>query len=444
MHKTEEKVLKFIEENQLFRKGQLVIVGVSGGADSIALLSILHNNGYRCLAAHCNFHLRGSEADRDMGFVECFCEEHNIDYAVSHFNTADYAKRTRQSIEMAARELRYNWFEQLKTERGSAILAIAHHSDDVIETFFINMLRGAGLHGLTGIKENNGCAVRPMLCVSRAEILDYLEFKGQEYVTDSSNLRNDYLRNKIRNIVIPELENASPEAKKSILKTVQHLRASEELQNNTIEHWRNNVSECSDSIVKIDLLPIVENDHKRILLFELLRPFGGTEQIADSILKSKLSASGLEFYTSSHRIVKDRQRLLISNMYTTTYNKDVYTIDSLDTALVSPFRLSMETYKNGEKEIIRTAQHCYLDKAKVVLPLILRHWKNGDIFVPFGRSNKKKLSDFFINEKMSLPEKESCYILENGNGEILWIVGKRSDNRYRITENTKDVLHLSI
>lgn len=437
------KVIAFVEEHKLFDKNQTIIIGVSGGADSIALLSILNNEGYKCVAAHCNFHLRGEESDRDMLFVTDYCNQNNIELVTTHFKTEEYAKEKHISIEMAARDLRYTWFHNLLAEYNTNVLAIAHHSDDVIETFFINLLRGTGLHGLTGIKPKNGEIVRPLLCLSRSEILDYLSETHQSFVTDSSNNTNDYLRNKIRNVVIPEFVKASPTAKKTILKTIKNLRASEIYQDSEIEKIRENVEIKKTEVTKYDLSSIVTSSNCKLLLFELLRPYNASEVIIQSILESGLQSSGLVFYTNGYKLIKSRQFLEVIPNESAPFNESYY-IEEINKVAHLPIPMQFEVIGIEKLEIVKDKTHCYLDMSKLEFPLRIRHWAEGDFFVPFGKNNRKKLSDFFINEKMSLQEKEQCLLLTNANNDIIWVIGRRADNRFKVTEKTETVLQITI
>ena len=436
----QEKVRKYIVDHSLCATTSPIIVGLSGGPDSVALLCVLKELGYNCIAAHCNFHLRGEESDRDMNFAIDLAEKKQIPIKLVHFDTKTYAANHHISIEMAARELRYEWFSSLMKETDATAVAIAHHSDDVVETLLINLMRGTGLHGLTGIKPKNGCIIRPLLCVSRHEVLEYLEGMGQGYVVDSSNNENEYLRNKLRNIIIPEMELATPAVKKNILRTIDNLQRSENLQNETIQLWTEKTVSEVDGIRIIKLDALQKQVNKKFLLFELLRPYNGTIDIVQHIFESKELTSGQKFLTTSHVIIKNRNELQIEDLkQNNNYN---LVIDENVCCIETPLHLRFELLDKEEVCIKRDKTHCYIDAEKIKYPLCIRSWKKGDSFVPFGQTGTKKLSDFFVNEKLSLIEKERCLILTNGDGCIMWIIGYRSDNRYRITGKTKKVMHI--
>lgn len=421
-----------------------VIIGFSGGPDSVALLSVMKRLGFDCIAAHCNFHLRGEESDRDMEFAQNMANKLNVPFKLIHFDTKKYAAEKHVSIEMAARELRYEWFSELKKECNAQSVAVAHHSDDVVETFLINLMRSSGLHGLTGIKPKNGDVVRPLLVVSRNEILDYLNASHLDYVVDSTNNENDYLRNKIRNVVIPEMELASPTVKKSILRTIENLQRSEMLQNDTIQAWTDKLVTKEDEIVRIKLGGLKQERNNEFVLFELLRPFGGTLDIVRSILKSGDESSGLKYYTNEYVLLKNRDELQIACRSVESEAFNSVEIDASTASVEFPVHLTFEIKEAKNVAIEKNARNCYIDAEKVIYPLHIRKWQKGDCFVPFGQKGTKKISDFFINEKLSLLEKERTFILTNGDGQILWIIGRRADNRYRITDNTNKVLQISI
>ena len=436
-----EKVKDYIDKNALCTTNKPIIVGFSGGPDSVALLCVLNALGYTCIAAHCNFHLRGEESDRDMNFAIDLAEKKQIPIKLVHFETKTYAANHHISIEMAARELRYAWFSSLIKETEATAVAIAHHSDDVVETLLINLMRGTGLHGLTGIKPQNGNIIRPLLCVSRQEVLEYLNEIGQDYVIDSSNNENDYLRNKLRNIIIPEMELAIPAVKKNILRTINNLQRSENLQNETVQKWTEKIVSETKGIRIIRLDALRKQVNKEFLLFELLRPYNGTIDIVQNIFDGKELTSGQKFFTSSHVIIKNRNELQIKDLNQENDNLHL-AIDENVCCIETPLHLCFELLDKEEVCIKKDKIHCYVDADQIKYPLRIRSWEKGDSFVPFGQTGSKKLSDFFINEKLSLIEKERCLILTNGDGSIMWIIGYRSDNRYRITEKTKKVLHI--
>ena len=366
-----EKVAQYINRKQLLQPTDKVLVALSGGADSVALLRLLQASGYDCEAAHCNFHLRGAESDRDEAFVRQLCVKQQVPLHTVHFDTARTAEERHISIEMAARELRYGWFEEIRQKINADAIAVAHHQDDSVETLLLNLIRGTGINGLRGIRPKNGHIVRPLLCLERKEIISYLNRIGQDYVTDSTNLQDEYTRNKIR----------------------------------------------------LNLLPMMQEPAPATLLFEILYPLGfNTAQIRD-IYRSLERQPG-KIFTSEHWcIVKDREYLLIE-------------------AHRHPIQpaLAMEEYVFTPDFVIpRDKNTACFDADKLTHPLLLRPWRQGDSFIPFGMKGRKKVSDYMTDQKFSLLRKEQQWVLCCGE-EIIWLIGERTDNRFRIGASTKRVL----
>lgn len=427
-------VQSFIERNHLLKlTSQPVIVGISGGADSVALLDVLLCLGYKCVAAHCNFHLRGEESVRDENFVRDFVNERNLTFVKIDFETEEYASEHHLSIEMAARELRYAWFEKLRIKYNAQAIAVAHHQDDSVETLMLNLIRGTGIRGMTGIRPENGYIVRPFLSVTREEILNDLNKRAIPYVTDSTNLSDVYTRNFIRLRVLPLLEEINPSVKKTIARTAEHLSEVEDIFLYIVE-------KAKKEIVKDDgilIHKLLSYPAPKTILYELLHPYGFSRLQIDSIFLSLDKLSGKNFFSESHRLIKDRDYLLIQP--NKKHEKLVFTIYEGEDRVEYPVKLSMENQGiSPDFNLIKDKQIAYFDFDKLTFPLILRHWEEGDWFIPFGMSGRKKLSDYFTDRKFSLVEKEACWLLCNGN-QIIWIVGERTDNRFRISETTKNV-----
>lgn len=405
-----------------------VLVALSGGADSVALLRVLLVLGYHCEAAHCNFHLRGEESDRDERFVNELCKGLGVTLHVTHFDTVTYASRHHVSVEMAAREMRYDWFEQLRKERGMAVIAVAHHRDDSVETFLLNLIRGAGINGLKGISPHNGCIVRPLLEVSRQDILDYLRCLRQGYVTDSTNLQDEYMRNKIRLNILPMLRELNPSVSESIAETSRRLTDVSLIYNKEIEAGKERVMEKSGHIL---ISRLMEESAPAALLFEILHPLGFNSVQAGDVFRSLSAQSGKRFVSAGWEVLRDRTELIIRRRKLA---------DEEVEENVPPFRLAMETQEIMPDFVIpRNKNTACLDADKVVLPLTVRKWRQGDKFVPFGMKGKKKVSDYLTDRKFSLFQKENQYVVCSA-GQIVWLVGERSDDRFRVTEDTKRVL----
>ncbi len=419
-----------------------VLIGLSGGADSVALLHVMHNLGYKCIALHCNFHLRGEESDRDHSFALSFAQSLNVEFYDIHFDTEEFANKNNLSIEMACRQLRYEWFAQMIEQKGAQAIAVGHHQDDTIETFFINLLRGSGITGLSGIKYINGHIVRPFLDSSREQIEQYLKNQNIDFIVDSTNLEDIYLRNKVRLNLIPLLEEINPSAKKTILRSMDNLRQVENIYNKAIEEGKNSLTTASDKDIRINIKQLLNSDNPQTLLFEILKDYGVGRTQIDPIIKSFDSISGKRFDTSTHQIIKDREYIII-----TPLNQEIeqeYLIDSDTSCLETPLSLEINRIDlNPTSSLKFTPEIAYLDLSKLSFPLTIRRWKQGDKFKPLGMKGYKKLSDFFSNNKFSLVEKQNTWILES-DGEIVWVMGHRLDDRFKVTDHTRDILQIEI
>ena len=303
------KILTYINKESLLKRGEKVIVTCSGGADSIFLLHILNKLRFDCVVAHCNFHLRGEESDRDENFVREFCEKENLTLLVEHFDTKKYAAENKLSIEMAARELRYTWFEKVREKHNAQAIAVAHHSDDSIETILLNLLRGTGLRGICGIRPRNEFVVRPLLCVNRKEIEDYLSEQGISYITDSTNLENEYTRNKIRNIVMPILREINPQIDSVMLSNAENFAAAESIYKDVIEKEKSSAVSATDDSYIVDLKVIQKFSEPFTLLYECLKDFS----FHPATIKTMLSAEGnTVFKTGKHIARKEKGKLIVT------------------------------------------------------------------------------------------------------------------------------------
>ncbi len=431
-----EQIQQYIIQHQLLSGEKPVVVGISGGADSVALLHILVSLGYKCIAAHCNFNLRGDESFRDEQFTTDFTQRLQVPLCKISFETNKYAQENRLSVEMAARELRYRWFEELLNTYDADAVAVAHHRDDSVETLLINLTRGSGLTGLTGIKPKNGNVVRPLLCVSREDIYAYIENNGLEYVTDSSNSSDIYTRNFIRLKVIPLLEEINPSVKASLARTANHLYDASLIYNHSIEEARRVIIQNN----RLSISALLSFPAPATILYEMLKPYGFSRTVCESIFTILDKDSGRIFYSSTHRLLKDRSDLLIDVL--SGEESKAYLINLEDDNVDLPVELKPEIVVIKEDyQIEKDRKFAYFDFDKLSFPLVLRHWQEGDWFVPFGMKGKKKISDYFSDKKFSLFDKEKTWLLCSGQ-DVIWIVGERTDNRYRIEKTTKRVLKL--
>ncbi|MDD2474617.1 MAG: tRNA lysidine(34) synthetase TilS [Dysgonamonadaceae bacterium] len=434
------KVRQYISNNNLISKESKVIVGLSGGPDSMALLDILINLGYSCIAAHCNFHLRDDASNSDEVFVEKWCSENNIPLFKIDFDTNEHAAKQKISIEMAARNLRYNWFEKLRMEQNAKAVAVGHHKDDSVETILINLIRGTGIKGLTGIPVKNKYIIRPLLAVTRNEIMEYVSSNGISYVVDHTNEEDIYTRNIIRLNVMPILETINPAVKNSIIKTSSNLKEVEKIYDNYINIAIKNVLKGNH----IHISSLKSTNSPQSVLFEILSPLGFTSSTIEDISSNLDSIPGKIYLSDDYRILKDRDYLIISDNTSEKMHDKEYLIYSENMEIELPLNLTINTNKyTPEFEIKRSSSILQVDIDKLSFPLILRKWRKGDWFVPFGMKGKKKISDFFTDNKFNLLQKEETWLLVSDDN-IVWIVDHRADNRFRITNTTKTVYTLTL
>ena len=436
------KVADFIAKHRLLSREGLHLVALSGGADSVALLLILKELGYRIEAAHCNFHLRGEESNRDEDFVKELCRKQDIPFHVIHFDTKEYAALHQVSVEMAARELRYGYFRQLRQDIGADKVCVAHHRDDAVETLLMNLMRGSGVHGLTGIRAHHGEIVRPLLAVSRQEIEEYLHSIGQDFVTDSTNLVDDVLRNKIRLNVLPLLEKINPNVAENIGKTARFMQETEKVvetairqqQEEFIEHDAQRETETV-SIETLQQLPSPE-----LFLYEWLSKKGFNTTQVEQLTEHLDGISGRAFETPDHTLLIDREYLVLARRKAP--------MKSLRIPEEGRYRIDENIcidIKSLENVFISKSDDCAtIDKSKVKYPLTVRPIANGDAFIPFGMTGRKLVSDFLTDQKCSLLEKRNQLVVTDCEGQILWLVGKRTDNRFRVTEQTTEVLQITL
>lgn len=440
----ERVALTFIEDNRLLHKHDSVLVALSGGADSVALLSVLIKLGYKCEAAHCNFRLRGDESERDRDFVAKLCDNLGVRCHVKEFDVPGYMSQHRVSLEMACRELRYEWFEQLRQQLGCGYIAVAHHRDDNIETFFINLLRGGGITGLSGIKPVNGRIIRPLLPLSKDEILQYIESEGLEYVTDSTNLESDFTRNKIRNKILPAIVGLFPDAMQSMSMSIRNLAGAEKIFREAVGEIQYRISEkCGDGSVLFSLNGIAVTADPQTALHELLSPYGfNSVQTSDMWNAIQMNSVGAVFYSPENMVEIGREYLSLFPIEKMNDRREFkFRFDDM-----SGLPLHFEIHEVGNSPDFKFGKDrnvAYFDSAIKNEELLLRHWKDGDSFRPFGMRGKKKLSDFFNDNKFSLLEKKKVWLLCHDN-EILWIVGHRAvTSEFDVSAASEGIIVLS-
>lgn len=439
MQKFIHRIEDFISRNHLLEKDGKYLVALSGGADSVTLLWVLHELRYQIEACHCNFQLRGAESDRDEQFCVQLCEQLGIPLHRIHFDTRLYAEIHKESIELAARNLRYRYFAQLKEDVEADGICVAHHQDDTVETVLINLIRGAGIQGLTGISAKNGDILRPLLCVDRKEILAYLEEKGQDYVTDSTNLVDDVVRNKIRLNIIPMLKEINPAASKNIAQAAHHL----EEANKMLSSIAICGEKSEDGTIRVAVLEIESAASAEYALYSSLSPYGFRGKAITEILAS-LHSTGKTWTSETHQLFTDRDCILIREKQTEVFQgmkipeTGCYVLPRGEKIKLSIREREIDFSPSKEKFLIT------LDADAVTFPLHLRLAQNGDTFHPFGMKGKKLVSDYLTDRKKNLFEKQSQLVLEDAKGQIIWVVGERTSELCKIKEDTKKILYIQV
>ncbi len=435
------KFIKFITEKQLFSPHQKVLLAVSGGIDSMVLLHLFEKSGFGYGVAHCNFKLRGSESDGDEEFVKEQVLVHGTPAWFETFETKAYAKLCGISIEMAARELRYNFFEKVRVEQGFDFIATAHHQDDLIETFFLNLSRKTGIKGLTGIKEKSGTLLRPLIFANRDDIENYATENQIESRKDSSNSEVVFQRNYLRHKVLPLLTELNPSFRKNLLATVENLKDAEQVYSGYLDNEKLKVVTNDSNVLIINIERLQAAPFPKTLLLEILSEFNFNATVVDEIRNSLLTVSGKQFYSKTHRLVKDRENLFVSPI--NNEEEKVFYIEEGDLELFDPLKISIERVPAERFQIIKKQTVACIDLNKIEFPLLIRKWRQGDYFQPLGMTGFKKVSDFFIDQKVPVHEKEKIWILCSGK-KIIWIMGHRIDNRFKVTQQTKTIMKIRI
>lgn len=439
----QEKFEAFISENNLFCKTDRILIAISGGLDSVVLATLMKNSHYDISLAHCNFHLREEESNRDEAFVRNFAKQNNIQLFVKEFDTYQYMKENKLSLEMAARDLRYEWFNSLMQEHNFTYLATAHHLDDSIETFFINLLRGTGIAGLHGIQVKNDKIVRPLLFATREEITEYANNNNLSHVEDSTNAETKFTRNKIRHKLFPILREINPNFEIALKKDIEYLKDTEIIFLKEIEEAKQEVLEIEGEIVKLNISKLKTLNPIKIYLYEIISEYGFNETNTSDILSCLDETSGKQFFSKTHRLVKDREYVFIDKIKNNSTN-EFFLINQEQGSLIHPLKMQIEILKDLKFiNISKDKNIAMLDADLLKFPLILRKWRQGDSFVPFGMKKEKKLSDYFTSNKYSLLDKENQWILCSEE-KIVWLVSERIDDRFRISNKTKNILKIEL
>jgi len=439
----ELKFLDFVTQNNLFDKKTKLILGVSGGVDSMVMLYILSKLGFTFSVGHVNFNLRKSESDAEEKLVKITCEQKNIEFFSQHYDTRKFAKDYKISLEMAARELRYKWFNELSEKHQFEAILVAHNKNDHAETVLLNLCRGTSIKGLRGLKAKNERIIRPLLCFSRNEIETYAKHEKIDFLIDSSNYNLIHSRNRIRLKVIPELEKVNPSLIETIFHNSIHLSHIEKLTEEIISKEINQIIRRYDNMELIDLKKLETFNHSNLLLFQIFSIHNLTQQQLIQIKKLCNSQTGKTLFFNNIKVLKDRDYLIIQK-YSKFTKKTIFIENKFPLTIVENeyiFKAKLVEFTNSS--YLKHPENAFLDYSRLSFPLILRNWENRDRFKPFGLNHSKLISDFLTDIKIPSRIRKNIKVIES-NGIIVWVVGYRIHNEYKITPNTKSILHLSI
>ncbi|MDX6747544.1 tRNA lysidine(34) synthetase TilS [Polaribacter sp. PL03] len=425
-----QKLSNILSRNFPFLKDKKILIAISGGIDSVVLTHNLAALNFNISLAHCNFNLRNTESDLDEVFVKELAKNLAINCFTTSFETKKVAKEKKESTQIAARNLRYAWFQEIIEDHNFDYVLTAHHADDNLETFLINLTRGSGLDGFTGIPEINGNIVRPFLKFSREEILNFAEENNISWREDKSNASTKYVRNKIRHKVLPVLKEINPNLLDTFSKTLDNLQESKQIINDRIEDVLSNIIVEESGFLKLRINKIQQLSNPKAYLYQLLEKYNFTG--FNDIYNLLSAQSGKQIFSKTHALLKDRDFLIVSKINRSSSKKTSFEIKENTSEIKKPIHL---TFKEVTDRSVLNKNTIYVSKEYLKFPLIVRKWQNGDYFYPSGMTGKKKLSKYFKDEKLSLLEKQQTWLLCNSNEEIIWIINKRQDNRFVATTN---------
>jgi len=439
-----KEFIKNIEQQNLFQKNDFLFLAVSGGADSVALCELCFQAGFHFEIAHCNFQLRGEESGRDEKFVHELGEKYWTKVHLKRFDTTKYAEENKTSIQVAARELRYAWFEELLnspfTIQNSQFLLTAHHANDNIETLLMNFFKGTGIKGLQGILPKQKKVIRPLLFAKREEINSFITENNLEFVEDSSNNSDKYTRNYFRHQLIPSVQKAFPKAEENLLNNIERFKEVQDLYQQSIALHKRKLLEQKGNETHIPVLKLLKTKPLKTVTYEIIKEYGFTPHQTDEAISLLHAESGKFISSSTHKIFRNRNWLIIAPVNSLEASNIL--INELDSEVKFEIgELRLKKYQDWNGKLSGEENIATIDLKKIKYPLLLRKWKQGDYFYPLGMPGKKKLSKFFSGQKLSLTEKDKIWVIESDK-KILWIIGKRIDDRFKITEKTKSALSI--
>jgi tRNA(Ile)-lysidine synthase len=437
-----QKFIGLIKKENLFQSKDKLLIAVSGGVDSIVLCELCKQAGYDFVISHCNFQLRGEESYRDEQFVRELAKKYNAEIFVKKFDTEKYAEEKKIGIQEAARDLRYEWFKSIITDQQIKWILTAHHANDNIETLLINFFKGTGISGLKGILSKQGNIIRPLLFAKKEELLTFANENNLQFVEDSSNASDKYTRNYFRNQLIPSIQKIFPQAENNLQKNLARFQDIESLYQQSIDLHKKKLLEKKGEEIHIPVLKLLKSTPLATIVYEIVKDFGFTANQTEEVVKLLKSDTGKYVQSSSHRIIKNRNWLIITPV-SSIIAENILIEEKNESIEFVNGKLKFEKIKPGNLQVTTDSSVVMLDADEIIFPLLLRKWKQGDYFYPLGMNKKKKLSRFLIDQKLSLVEKEKIWVLEMDK-KIIWVVGKRIDDRFKIIPKTKNILKVSL
>jgi tRNA(Ile)-lysidine synthase len=435
------RFLEYSEKEKLFGRGSKILLAVSGGIDSMVMAWLFREAGIEHSIAHCNFSLRGAESDGDEEFVAAWARTNGIPFFSTRFDTLTYAGMHKVSVQMAARDLRYEWFRTLVRSGGFDAVAVAHNLNDNAETFLINLVRGTGLTGLTGMSPRTGDVIRPLLFATREEIASFASAQGIGYREDSSNAETKYTRNRIRHRVIPELEKVNPGVLSAISETMKHLSSTSAIMDVYLSQLGSRIFRSSGETTEADISSLTSLTPPEPHIFELFRPYGLSPKQTGEVMALLDAGTGKSVYTSTHRLLNNRGMIIISPRIADV--PEEYSFNTIDEIRISGLFSDLRITEPTDEALPATHLTASLDLKRISFPVTVRHWKPGDRFMPLGMKRLKKISDFLIDLKIPVTKKEKVLLLLSGS-EVMWVMGYRIDDRYRVTPRTERILVLTV